>query len=209
VSEFDSITRIAGDTEADEVWCCVKRTINGSTVRYIERFHARAFDTIDDAYFVDCATTAAGGLSHLEGETVNVLADGVVQPQQTVSSGSVATTAFPTATTQAIGLPITYKLKPMKLNLNDMAFITTKRVIQVILSLYRSVGGKVGRDESHLDNINYELSNYDTGTALFTGTKELPFEGSYDKDGDILIQDDSPLPMTVRAVGVKLEVNND
>lgn len=207
MSDFESVAIIPGDDDVNQVWVCVKRTINGSTVRYIERFHTRAFDTIDDAYFVDCAASAATGLDHLEGETVNILADGVKQPQQTVSSGAVDDTEFSDATTVTVGLPITYKLKPMKLNLNDLAFIPTYRVIQVILSLYRSLGGKVGPDSSNLDDIDYAYETYDAGPTLYTGTIELPFKGTYDSNGDILIQSDDPLPMTVRAVGVKLEAN--
>lgn len=206
MSEFESIAVLTGDDENDEVWACVKRTINGSTVRYIERFKARDFDTTSEAWFVDCGTDA-GDYSHLEGETVNILADGIKQPQQTVSSGAVSTTEFSDASTITVGLPITYKLMPMKLNLNDMGFASTKRVIQVILSLYQSMGGQVGPDSSNLDDINYEYDTYDSAPDTFTGTKELPFKGTYDRSGDILIQGDDPLPFTVRAIGVKLEDN--
>jgi hypothetical protein len=50
-----------------------------------------------DSFFVDSGLTYRGvgtssvtGLSHLEGETVNILADGVVCDDDTVSSGAVS-----------------------------------------------------------------------------------------------------------------------
>jgi len=41
-SDIESVARIHGDPE-DEVWAVIKRTINGSTVRYIEQFQPRDF----------------------------------------------------------------------------------------------------------------------------------------------------------------------
>ena len=38
---FESVATIYGEDEEDEVWVIVKRTINGSTVRFIELWVAR------------------------------------------------------------------------------------------------------------------------------------------------------------------------
>ncbi|KKK79222.1 hypothetical protein LCGC14_2835680, partial [marine sediment metagenome] len=70
----------AGQTQSsenrDEVWVTVKRTINGSTVRYVEVFE-RDYETGDDeedSYYADSiitydgvATSTITGLDHLEG----------------------------------------------------------------------------------------------------------------------------------------------
>jgi len=67
----------------DQVWLIVKRTIDGSTVRYVEFIEDDFSDTdvLADAFFVDSgltynstATTTITGLDHLEGETVQVVA---------------------------------------------------------------------------------------------------------------------------------------
>lgn len=50
--EFESVCSIPGAQE-DDVYVIVKRTIGGSTKRYVERFHARELASIDDAFFVD------------------------------------------------------------------------------------------------------------------------------------------------------------
>lgn len=48
-----SLTQQTSSTE-DGVYFVVKRKINGSTVRYVERVGSRRFVAVEDAYFVDC-----------------------------------------------------------------------------------------------------------------------------------------------------------
>jgi hypothetical protein len=214
MSVIESVAIIAGADEHDEVWVSVRRTVNGSSVRHIERFKAREFTDQEDAYFVDdgltydsTATSTITGLDHLEAETVCVYADGARQANKTVSSGQI--TLDSPASTAQVGLPVQYRLQPSKLNMRDLAFIPQKNIVRLIVSLYKSLGGSYGPDASTLDNIPYTASTYDDGPTIFTGTKLLPFDGVYDESGDLLIQDDGPLPMTVRAVGVKLGVDSD
>jgi hypothetical protein len=48
---------VVPEGDYDYIYAAVERTINGSTVVYIERFEPHAFDTAEDAYFVDCGAT--------------------------------------------------------------------------------------------------------------------------------------------------------
>ncbi|HET6497628.1 MAG TPA: hypothetical protein VFH17_01040 [Coriobacteriia bacterium] len=92
-----------GDTE--QLWAVVRRTVGSVAVHYIERF--------DPAVLADCAITATvpggavtwGGLGHLEGRTVHVVADESLYPPQTVTAGSI--TLPRAATAVMIGLPYT------------------------------------------------------------------------------------------------------
>lgn len=91
--DFESGAIIHGDPE-DEVWVSVKRTIDGSDVRYIEYFSTRDFNSdVNDAFYVDCGisydgseTNKVNGLDHLKGKTVAILADGEVHPSRSVLS---------------------------------------------------------------------------------------------------------------------------
>jgi len=38
------------------------------------------------------------------------------------------------------------------------------------------------------------------GTDLFSGTKETHINDGYDRDADVIIQQDDPMPMVVRGV---------
>ena len=59
--EVESVAVIPGTLE-DEVWLIVKRTINGSTKRYIEQMQPRDWGSDDDdIFFVDCGLSWDGG----------------------------------------------------------------------------------------------------------------------------------------------------
>jgi len=62
---FESVAVIHGDIE-DEVWVSVRRVINGTTVRYIERFATRYFDQIDEAMMLDSAVVVESSFESKE-----------------------------------------------------------------------------------------------------------------------------------------------
>lgn len=124
--------------ERDEVWMIVKRTINGSTRRYIEflegyyegvlredyateaAWQAAVKSHMQDAFYVDCGATYEGsatatitGLDHLEGQTVAVLADGRIHTNEVVASGAI-TLDFEVEKAQ-VGLPYTSEFETLKL----------------------------------------------------------------------------------------------
>lgn len=83
-----------------ELWLAVLRSVNGLTVRHVERltedFATGGTTTQSDAYFVDAGLTYSGapaltfgGLGHLEGQTVQVLVNGAVHPDRVVSGGQI------------------------------------------------------------------------------------------------------------------------
>ncbi|MFU1927504.1 hypothetical protein ACLQ9J_04145 [Bordetella hinzii] len=85
---FESVCVVpAGDV--DEVWVTVRRTVNGVTRRYVERFDPAAY-CHSAAFGSDPAgKTVWGGLGHLEGKTVVCNADGAKQPPMVVTGGQV------------------------------------------------------------------------------------------------------------------------
>jgi hypothetical protein len=157
-------------------------------------------DYIDGGYAWKYATTFSG-LSHLEGETVNILADGSVVPPQVVSSGSVT---LPTeAAAVVVGLPYTSDLKTLSPNLETSegtAQGQEKTISEVTLRLEDTRGVWVGSDEDHLDELQLRTPE-DEGDpiALFTGDKEISIEDGYD-EGVVLIRNSDPIPVTVLAV---------
>ena len=207
----ESVATIPGDLDEDEVYLIVKRTINGATKRYVERLSGFDFgNAVNDAFFVDSGLTYSGsaatvisGLDHLEGQTVSVLADGSIHPDVTVSSGSV--TLQRSVTKAHIGLPFTSRVETLRIDQGSAigsAQGKVKRISEVTVRLFRSVGLKVGTSTSELDIVPFRDSgdSMDTATPLFTGDKTVEFRGGYDDDATIVIQQDQPLPMTILAV---------
>lgn len=67
------------------------------------------------------------GLSHLEGQTVNILSDASVEPQKTVSGGAV-TLESPGAVVH-IGLPITAEFETLDININGQETLLDKKQV--------------------------------------------------------------------------------
>ena len=165
---------------------------------------------ITDAFFVDSGLTYSGsaatsisGLDHLEGQTVSVLADGSLHPDVTVSSGAV--TLQRSVTKAHIGLPFTSKVETLRIDGGSALGSSQgkiKRISEVTIRLFRSVGLKVGTSSSELDIVPFRDSGdaMDTAIPLFTGDKTVEFRGGYDDDATIVIQQDQPLPMTILAI---------
>ncbi len=132
--------------------------------------------------------------SHLNGQTVDILDDGVVSTDQLVGSGTLPD--MPTGTYH-IGLNYVSTVKPSKLDIEGMGIILTKKITKAIVSFYNTLKGKVGVESSAMQTVDF-------GTTLFSGVKEVPLSDGYDRSGDIIIQQDEPLPCTVR--GLVLDV---
>ena len=101
---------VAVAVELSDVYCVVKRTINSATIYTLEKF--------DGSLTLDSAKSGTTGSSvtmdHLEGETVYIVRDGVVEPTQTVPA-SPFTITFESAATSSyqVGLDYTVNAKTM------------------------------------------------------------------------------------------------
>jgi hypothetical protein len=209
----ESIASISGTLTEDEVWVIIKRTINGATKRYVECFSDFDFDETDatDFKFLDShlsysggSTSTLSGLTHLEGQTVSILADGATHATKTVSSGAI--TLDRACTKACVGLAYDSILQTMRVEggaAEGTSQGKTKRISKVVLRLFETVGVKVGPSLTNLETIPFRttsslLSNpVDT---LLAGDKEIEFNDDYNSDGFIFIKQDQPLPCSVLAV---------
>jgi hypothetical protein len=212
----ESVTTIYGDADADdEVWLIVKRTIEGVDVRYVERINPAQWTDKEDAYFVDCGITYSGsatstitGLSHLEGETVDALADGKVVTGLVVSGGEV--TLPSPASTVHVGLPFTSKVKPMRIDADPqigMVMGHVRRIGELVLRVRNTLAIKFNngtKEYAHTFRATSEATT--AATALFSGDSKLDFHGDLDYDSPIEIIQDKPLPMTLQAIVAKYDV---
>ena len=91
----ESVAAISVGAE-DVPYFVVRRMIDGTQRRYIERGGSSLWTDHTQAVYVDCASAYTGapatgliGLQHLEGEVVDVLADGFVLKAMTVRNGMI------------------------------------------------------------------------------------------------------------------------
>lgn len=299
---FESCTAVAEGDE-DRVYVVVKRTINGSTKRYVERLASRQINALEDCIFVDSALTYSGtnttsetvtvsggtawdstevltitlgvsidvsfaypaqtdvgdcivitdtngvkyrltiiatssttvatarvdklipvalrntattnwsfarkdlgGLSHLEGKTVSILADGAVMPQQVVTSGSISLQRA--ATKIIVGLPYESDLQtlPMTLNVDGFGQGRMKNVNKAWLRVYKSSGIFVGPDADHLVEYKQRTTEpYGSPPSIKSDELLVVMTPSWGAGGQVYIRQSDPLPLTL--VGLTLEVS--
>lgn len=214
----------------DSVYYTVKRTINGSDVRYHEKFSLDSEcvggtqNKQADSFIAGTQTSSATitGLDHLDGEEVVVWANGVnysprvngVQTTFTVSGGSVT---IPTAVTSyVVGLPYKARYKSTKLaygGLGGTPLLQSKRIEQigVIMRNTHNRGLRYGRD---FDNLN-ELPLYERGRELdadeiWTEYDERPFEfeQEFSTDSRLCLEAMAPMPCTLLALVMVMQTNN-
>jgi len=211
-----SVSVIPGLTE-DEVWLSVTRTVGGVDATYIERMAPRTFATKADAFFVDAGITYSGvaattitGLTHLTGETVEVHADGIDIGTKVVSATGTITLSTAASKVQA-GLPHTYKLQPMRLDITTQGQSRgmIKRINELVISFLDTLDAKYGDSTSDLYDIDWAAEeNLPVGTAptLFTGDITVNFAGGFSVDDPIIISGSGTMPCCVRAIVPKVEV---
>jgi hypothetical protein len=216
----ESIATIPTDEKEYQTWIIVKRTINGSTKRYVEYMNSLDFDETDNTTFnfldsslsySGAATTTITGLSHLEGQTVAVLADGAAHSNRVVSSGSI--TLSRTSTKVKVGLPYTSILQTMRIDAgaaDGTSQAKTKRIYDVAIRLYESIGVEVGPDLNNMEEIPFRSSAnpMDQAIPVFTGDKSVEFRGNYETDGYIFVRQTQPLPLTILSIYPRLVTND-
>jgi hypothetical protein len=210
---FESCCVVAEDDE-DVLYVVVQRTINASTKRYIERLASRQFEALEDAFFVDSGLSYDGapadtfsGLGHLEGETVSILGDGAVFPQQVVTGGAVT---IDTDVSKAhIGLPITadFQTLPMAVEAQAFAQGRTKNVNKVFLRVYQSGGIKAGPALDALREFPARTSEvFGSPPDLRTGECEIMLDPQWDDGGQVYVRQSDPLPLTVVSMTLEAEI---
>jgi len=224
----ESVTVVPGDdgagqvedsTDRDEVWLIVKRTIDGVTKRYVE-FLERDFEVghgQPHAYYLDSLITyngspetVIGGLSHLEGETVGIWADGAIQPDQVVTGGQI--TLASAASIVQLGLRYAHRYNSLKIeggNPAGTAMGKTKRIYGITFVLLNSHTLKFGPDVTSLREKDFRLvaDPMDSAAPLFSGEQFVEFDGDWGTDARIVIESDDPAPFMLLAMAPEVGQN--
>jgi len=147
------------------------------------------------------------GLSHLEGQTVNILSDANVEPQKVVTGGAV-TLQEPGAVVH-IGLPINAQFETLDININGQETLLDKKQIlpsvTLIVNASRGIwattpGGK------WYEYPQREFEFYDDPVNDATGKVEIKLDSIWGKSSRVKIRQTDPLPVSVLAVIPRLTV---
>ncbi|MBF0284554.1 MAG: hypothetical protein HQL51_08860 [Magnetococcales bacterium] len=197
------ITRVEGMTEVND------RTyvIGGVTTHTFQLtgVDGTEFGTYLRGGLAAKAVLTVSGLSHLEGQTVSILADGAEHPPKVVTSGQI--TLDWRAAKVHVGLGYVSRLLTLPLALmtqTGTALGKMKGWGELTVKLYRSLGGKIQGEELDWRSPGDAM---DAPPPLFTGDRKVNALG-YDTEAKVEIIQDKPLPLTVLALTGLVDVHD-
>lgn len=196
-------------TEAAEsrVYFTIERVIDGAAVRYVEQLDRSKWTDYKTSAFVDCGklyefaipVAEVTGLDHLEGQAVNVLADGYFTTA-TVENGAI--TLGVEATTVVVGLAYDALIETLSLPEEPKKKITG----EIYLEMVESFNVYAGRREDELELVRTRAEGEIGPPILFTGQPEpVRPDQVVDRQATIIIKQSSPYPMTITAVHYGVE----
>lgn len=185
------------------IYSVVKRTINSTTQYYVEIF--------SDSTQTDCAKTggaaASVSMSHLVGKSVDIILDGAVQAEQTVPGGGTVTFNRSATTSYQVGLDYTVRVKTMPVELKISAGTRIgfqKRIVEVNAIVLNS-------QHMIINNIEVPFKNFGAGILdeaiqEYTGIKTVSGILGYSQDGQITVEQNIPLKLTLLGLEFKISV---
>ena len=188
-----------------DIYTVVKRTINGTIQYYLEKF--------EDGLLTDCAKTGGAvssiTASHLAGQTINLLLDGLVQQDEIVASDGSISIPRASTTDYEIGIPIEVKAVTMPVDIKLQTGTRVgfkKRIVEV---------NALVLDTQHLkiNGIEVPFRTFDTINILdrevpsVTGTKTLHGILGYSQEAKITITQTYPLKFTLLGMEYKLSAH--
>ena len=219
-AECESVAVIPTDNDEYQTWFIIKRTIDGVTKRYVEFLNTFNFTASDNttfnfldsaASYNGTAATTISGLDYLEGQTVHILSNGATHPTRVVVNGVV--TLEKASTNVKVGLGYSSILQTMRIDAgsqNGTSQAKTKRIYEITLRLFESIGVEVGGSLTDMERIPFRKSSnvMDQGIPTFSGDKTVEFRGDYNTDGFIFVRQTQPLPLTVLSLYPDLQTND-
>lgn len=170
---------------------------------------SRTFPIQSGSWTLDSKVTTLSGLDHLEGETVSILADGNVFPQQVVENGQV--TLSNGVTRAIVGLPFECRARTLPLIVPDAGIeAKRKRVVAVDLRITRSRGLQVGDSYATTYELRDRTSEaWGAPIALQEGFRRQPIGTTWTEDAFTYFRLTDPVPATLLSIVQEMEVGDD
>lgn len=192
----------------DQKYFVVQRTVDGSTVNYLEQWD---FDfQLDSAVTKTPGSATVTGLDHLEGLEVRIVADGAVMANTTVSGGSI--TLERSADSVQVGLDYTPEIKPMPIAPNFGAGsreMRRKKIVRYNLRVKDALGIVVNGEPLPERNFSSDANSpLDTTPSLRTGLYSDIIDGQgWGRERSITITQEDPFPMTLLSIESEVETS--
>ena len=219
-AKVESITSIPSSTHT-QVYMVVKRTINSATVRYVEyldRFYDSGELNFEDAHYVDSgiyynssSASTISGLTHLQGETVRVLANGAKDNDAVVNgSGQITITKASTKVHAGLGFDSFVTTLDLPNGPQGILVGNRKKIHRIVVKLLDTMGLQYGPSEAELDEMIFRFPTDNLGQAVdfFSGDEVLTMGNMTYDDHNIVIGQNGAFPLSILLIGYDYESND-
>ena len=197
---------IAIGVEVADVYVIVKRTVNGANNYMLEKFDPDL--TLDSVKSGGAASSVT--MNQLQGKTVQIIRDGVIEPEQVVPA-SPYTITFASAATSSFEVGLNYTVtartmpaEPVLASGSVQGF--KKRIIQVDAIVNNTQAMTINNKQISFRNFGEDV--LDSAVQPFTGIKTVHGLLGYSGTGQITITQTVPLKMIVLGLEYRLSVGN-
>ena len=216
---------VVPEDDEDALYVIVKRTIGGSTVRYIERLESREIDELEeDVFFVDSGLSYAGvpvssvsGLDHLEGQVVAVVGDGRVifdgDPQSPKAKDFIVTAGAITLGRSCsdvhVGLQIPdVEIETMEPDAAEARIRSRIKNIKSVTAIVESSSRSFLAGTDPLRMTRAKAEPYEAPESHeFSGQIAVTIAGSFSKSHRVRLRHTDPLPLSILGIITEVEVH--
>lgn len=200
----------------DTLYLAVERT-NGICIEKLDkRFSSKE---VQDQIFLDSAIVfedegryfnTITGLNHLNGQSVNILADGFVIKNVVVTNGTITLNNY--VTKAIVGLPYEARVETLDINYagnGQATFGEKRRAVSAIVQFIDSCDCKMGTSNGPIDEVIFRTDEpLGTPTPLKTEKKDINLTSHHNEEEHIVIVQDKPLPFTVSTINQKVAMGD-
>lgn len=199
--EFEEVTVLGLD-----VYVTVKRNINGSEVRYIEKFNNNYFLDASKIVTNPTPTTTWSGFSHLDNETVKIRGDGFILDDAVVTAGNLTSSLDVEILEAGVLFLCEVTTLPIETMMNDTQLAGDwKRLVWANIRLHNSQNIVINHNGNRYVPAfrSFGSDLLDQPVSLFSGWKKVFLQGT-GRDVDITITQEYALEFEILAILVAI-----
>ncbi len=189
----------------DSLFFLIEREVNGTKLQYLEKANFGSLTDSSLNVIFESPTTIVEGLEHLNGETVDVIADGFVLSPRVVINGEIIVENE--ASVFEIGLNILTEIRTMPISVESQEGVLLplpKRIPRLFIDLLKSQGVEV--DGVLIRNLLFSEEFIDGPLPLVSGLFEITNLGGWNRRQTISLTQCGPFKMTVLGIGYEVEI---
>lgn len=150
-------------------------------------------------------STTFSGLDHLEGMTVQVLADGAVETDKTVSGGSITLSRAASLVTVGLGYTGTMQTLPLVAG-NQNIEAHRRRITDVVMRLFKARGLEAGDGVNNYPLPARRNEPYGAAPDWLPDIVELNIAQDFDQEGRLTIVKSGPVSATVLGLALQTDI---